>query len=324
MSDLEIICALIRSYVFGQEVEIPGNVDWPRVIQKARKENVSVVCYEGARKLPLEKQPQFSDMLQWDISSQGIRENYRHRHDVTTELCRFLKENGIRMLLLKGETLASYYPDCTDRESGDVDFVAIDNFERCNKLLMDRGIDIDLEKTGYHSAFSYKGIEFENHNPDCRFAFYFRKSDYRTFRLLKESYGNLQEMDGGCLQADDTTKFVYIVKHAGQHLRWSNISLKMLLDLTLMAKKDGSLFERSADKLDSVGLYGFARTLLCASETLFKLEFGYEWSRWEKSRARYITDLALSEKILPIKRIWIILRDKTISYIEYFTKKRPK
>lgn len=124
MDELLVICKLVRMAVFGTEEEIPTGVNWPKLFADSGINGVSAICYEAVKRLPADRQPDFSLMLRWDLSAQGIREGFHRRHEVTRELRSLLEGRGISMLLLKGETLADNYPQPDLRESGDVDFVA--------------------------------------------------------------------------------------------------------------------------------------------------------------------------------------------------------
>ena len=110
MEELLVICKLVRMAVFGTEEDIPACVNWPKVFAEAGINGVSAICYEAVKRLPTDRQPDFGLMLRWDLSSQGIREGFHHRHNVTRELSVLLAERGVDMLLLKGETLADNYP----------------------------------------------------------------------------------------------------------------------------------------------------------------------------------------------------------------------
>ncbi|MCQ2185034.1 MAG: nucleotidyltransferase family protein, partial [Bacteroidales bacterium] len=111
--------------VFGTEEAIPACINWQKVFEDAGVNGVSAICYEAVKKLPKTQQPPFELMLRWDVSALGLQQGFGHRHNVTEKFRELLEQHGLRMLLLKGETLADNYPDPSLRECGDVDFIAL-------------------------------------------------------------------------------------------------------------------------------------------------------------------------------------------------------
>ena len=260
MEELLVICKLVRMSVFGTEEDIPKEADWQKIFSDAGFNGVSALCYEAVKRLPPDRQPDFSLMLRWDLSSQVIREGFRHRHDVTQELRGILESKGIPMLLLKGETLAENYPRPDLRECGDVDFVAGSDFGRCNETVKSMGIDV--KSRGKHSGFEYRGVRFENHTLEPTGGY--NRVHHRTMALLRESLPDAVLRGDGCLELDPVTSAVFVVKHTAQHICYSGgrIPLRMLLDLALVLKRHPAVLEAWDPKLGQVGLERFAEVML--------------------------------------------------------------
>lgn len=328
MEELLIISKLVRISVLGMEEEIPAGVNWSKVFVDAGINGVSAICYEAVKRLPASAQPDFSLMLRWDVSAQGIREGFRHRHEVTGELRDILAGRGVDMLLLKGETLADNYPQPELRESGDVDFVALAGldpqagFAACNSFVESLGMKLESQEK--HSSFEYRGVHFENHTLEQTEGY--NRVHHRTMALLKESLPKSVRRSDGCLELDPVTQAVFVVKHAAQHLCYSGgkIALRMLLDLALLLRRHPEVLEEWDSALKSVGLRRFAKVMLCATEMLLGEGLlpgsaghrlgpgsgsGFEfcpgsrhgWSRRARRRARMFIRLFLTESNRPVR-----------------------
>ena len=280
MEELLTICRLVRMSVFGTEEDIPKGADWQKIFSDAGFNGVSALCYEAVKRLPPDRQPDFSLMLRWDLSSQVIREGFRHRHDVTQELRGILESKGIPMLLLKGETLAENYPRPDLRECGDVDFVALPNYLAANSMFRSLGIKLKFQQK--HSSFSYKGVHFENHTLEHTGGY--NRTHRRTMALLREALPNAVRRADGCLELDPVTSAVFVVKHTAQHICYSGgrIPLRMLLDLALVLKRHPAVLEAWDPKLGQVGLERFAEVMLCVADTLLETGFRNGWGRKDK------------------------------------------
>lgn len=74
---------------------------------------------------------------------------------------------------MKGVGLSTYYPIPSHREGGDIDIFtySADHSRKsdaeanrlADRLMEEKGIEVDLEHSEKHSMFYYKGIPIENH-----------------------------------------------------------------------------------------------------------------------------------------------------------------
>lgn len=301
MEELLVISKLVRMSVFGKREDIPAGVNWSKVFTDAGVNGVSALCYEAVKTLPEPLQPGFDLMLRWDLSAQGLREGFRFRREAACQLRTHLEDNGLEMLLLKGESLASNYPDPELRESGDVDFVALTRdgrrsaFDECNAIASGLGIDINFESQQKHSSFDYNGVHFENH--DLENTKGYNRVHHRTFALLKESLPDAVRRPDGCLELDSVTAAVFVVKHTAQHLCYSGgrIALRMLLDLALLLKANPEVLNEWDPALGKTGLEKFAVVMLCATDLLLGTDFRTDWTEKEKSRAWEFIRLSLTD-----------------------------
>lgn len=294
MEELILISKLVKMVIFGTHEDIPACVAWPKLFVDAGINGVSAICYDAVNRLPSSLQPDFNLMLRWDLSAQGLRERYLRRHDATRRLHDLLTARGIDMLLLKGETLADYYPQPDLRECGDVDFVSLPDIESCNDLLESLGINLDFHERK-HCSFEYGGVHFENHTFEPTGGY--NRAHHRTFSLLRGSLPDAVRRADGCLELAPAAQAVFVVKHTAQHICYSGgrIALRMLLDLALLLRSHPEILNEWEPKLRHVGLWRFSQVMLCATDRLLGTSFCQEWPKRTCRSARQFIRLFLTE-----------------------------
>ena len=263
MEELLVICRLVRMSVFETGEDIPTGVNWDRIFRMARNNGVSALCYEAVKRLPPASQPDSELLRRWKLSAQGIRGAFYYRHEVTRCLCDILERNGIRMLMLRGETLAENYPEPELRESGEVDFVALPSHKACHAYLEFLGVKVRSQRR--QSSFVYKGVHFENYmlKPvEC-----FNSVYRRTMALLRKSLSQAVQREDGCLMPEPVVQAIISIMHTALHSSRSGgrVSLRMLLDLELLLHNHPDIVDKWEPLLKEVGLYSFAQVMLCAT-----------------------------------------------------------
>lgn len=325
--------------VFGTEEAIPACINWQKVFADAGVNGVSAICYEAVKRLPEEQRPPFGLMLRWDISALGIQQGFEARHEVTGEFRDLLSQNGLGMLLLKGETLADNYPDPSLRECGDVDFITmkagdsagvsnagsptdisnagVSGFAECSALI--GGLGLETKSQAKHVEFIYKGIHFESHDPEHTEDY--NASHHRTYELLNTSLKDAALRPDGCWELEPVMQAVFVVKHMAQHVCYSGgkISLRMLLDLALLLKSHPGILDKWTPKLEYTGLKDFAEVSLCVCDKLLGTSFTSFTSStpFRKDRS------SDTDRIKIIRRadrfIHLFLTDSN-EYVRYFAK----
>ena len=296
---LAIICTLIRRRVWGSKDPVPEGIDWNAVLLESARNGVSAICCEAASALPSSFGPDFQTLLTWDLSVRVLKDGFRKRHEATQDMRALLESNGMRMLLLKGESFASVYPEPSLRECGDVDFMVFDRYADFLSLSERLGIKLD-DSQGKHSEFEYEGVVFECHThvPDRKF----NLCDYRTRTLVRDSFDKAVLRDDGCWELDPVVQAVFSVKHTAQHICYSGgrAIVRMLLDLALYLQKHKDVPGMWDEALEYTGLAEFAETELCVIRKLFGVDFsrsGKGWSRRTERRAERFIGLFLVDDV---------------------------
>lgn len=143
-----------------------GELSTARTIASAH--GLSAIAYDGLEKA-LDSNPERRNemptqlLLQW--YGQCVRQTalFKKKWKAACSLSSLLGEHGIEAIVLKGRSIAQYYPIPEHRYSCDLDlFVAGDDWERACKILEAKGIL--LEREVYKEVeFSFEGVHVELH-----------------------------------------------------------------------------------------------------------------------------------------------------------------
>jgi len=132
---------------------------WEQIFWLARKHGVVTIINDAIEMLPPQLQPQGDIALSWTLSAERTRYHYAQQAHVLETIDSKASSEGIPYVLLKGMSLARYYPRPDSRPCGDIDICFPHNYERGNALLGNPNAKTD----GKHSELIVDGVTIENH-----------------------------------------------------------------------------------------------------------------------------------------------------------------
>lgn len=260
-----ILFTLLRAALHNKYEAIPNCADWETVFLLASKHGVAPIAWDGLNKLyehqciALDAFPNFKIKMRWIASVLFTERNQKIQEEALKSLDSQLEQNGIRMLLFKGLSVGSYYPNPSHRYSCDIDVYALDGslkvLEQC--IVNDGGRLGD--KNRKHSTADYKSVHFELHN-----AFVYRCCSRKIARINDDLVHRLKD-------AQNLLDFKYIYRpslefetlfvllHAASHYKTEGIAIRHIIDFALLEKKQN--FELDEVWLSKNGLIDFARLL---------------------------------------------------------------
>lgn len=148
----ETVIQIIRLGIgSSNDASIPKDIDWALVLKLAIEQGVCGICLDGVEKLPSGTVPQ-TVLLQWIGQTEIQRRQYQHAWKVACKLDKLWTNDGIQATVLKGRSVAQYYPVPDHRYSCDLDVFVERDWEKACKLLEDKGIVLEREV--------YKEVEF--------------------------------------------------------------------------------------------------------------------------------------------------------------------
>lgn len=149
---IAVLLQLLRKALDNSfQLELPKDADWASVLELASKHGVIGICLEAIEQLPAGTIPQ-PILLQWIGLSEMHRQQFEQIWRVACKLDRLWALEGIHAIVLKGRSVAKYYPVPSHRYSCDLDVYMGDAWERACELLEGQGIRLEYEV--------YKEVEF--------------------------------------------------------------------------------------------------------------------------------------------------------------------
>jgi hypothetical protein len=231
------------------------SAEWDSLYKLATTQGILAIVYDAVSQLPKEQQPPRHLKLQWALCSENIENRYRKQEKLIAKLAKFYGEHGIKIMLLKGYGLSSYYPKPEHRECGDIDIWLYGEQKKADKLLHEiKGVKID-EDEHHHTTFVIDGIMVENHYD------FLNIHAHPSNREIETELKRLSREDKSIeMQIDDQTIYLpsanlnalFNLRHAASHFAAAEINIRHLLDWSL-------LIQNNSKSIDWQWLYKIAR-----------------------------------------------------------------
>ena len=174
----KMLLALLRSSLHQKEAETVffSNVsleEWKQCYQLAAQHGVMALAWEGVMTLPDALRPPKALKVNWGLAVEDYERKYRRYCRTDDKLSKFYAKHGIAMVQLKGVGYSHLYSIPSHREGGDIDIYTFaaegsgmtdaEANALADRLMLEKGIDVDMSHNVKHSCFTYQGITIENH-----------------------------------------------------------------------------------------------------------------------------------------------------------------
>ena len=233
---------------------------WEQLEETAREQGISGIVLDGVnavtKVLGNHCFDYFEDhsfwkqfILQWIGSvEQGYEAGNMQQLVVIDAIQRRWSETGIRMMLMKGQAMGTYYSQPKHRCPGDIDCYLFDDYAKGNELAKTWADKVN-ENWYKHSQILYGGQLIENH----QFFVHTRegKQSKELNQILCETLNDktFETLPGtGALLPPPMFNALFLTYHAQAHFLEEGLKLKQLLDWALFLKRD-------ADKVDWAQFY---------------------------------------------------------------------
>jgi len=254
--EITLLLELLRAALWQTPPDAALFVDvdddfWQKIMRKAAQHSVFALAFDGALLLPKDLQPPRNLQLAWIAAVDKIEKNFSYKLSVLQQMETIFTENGIKMLLFKGFSLANCYPTPEHREFGDLDIYLFGKHKQGNKLLLKNGATQDY--CSYkHLCVVFKNVLIENHAffLNTHDSWKIKKSDKILKKIIAEGdYQNWNEFPVD-FQA------LFYMFHTIHHFSWEAFSIKLITDLAAFWKSNLEKIniEQYRQTLKSVGL----------------------------------------------------------------------
>lgn len=266
---------LLRIALGNGSYNIPlDDVNWDELIDLSYSQGVASIAVDGLQKL-YDANPELELTLdnprlgnlkyEWFGATFSDEQNYSRIKSTAQDISVRLKELGIKALLVKGLSYASYYPIPEHRAFGDIDIFSPTSYKAIDDML--KGIAENFSVEYYrHSHCSLNGIAIENHKHLCDI-----RGQKRWVKLEKELALYADEVlsskeDGGLYFPDSKLSVLFFLYHAQSHLVFESISLRFLTDWAMILRGEKVLlssdwFSESISKFDLEKITGVLTSL---------------------------------------------------------------
>lgn len=238
-----ILTPYIRCALWGSSPD-KQYVDWPTVMKLAKEQTVFGLVFYGAERM-MRGQVSQQQVFEWfGISEQIKRQNLL----MDAELAgfdQFMKKQQIDYRVVKGQVVASCYPQPLLRQSGDIDlFCSAEHYKSVRNLLQTNGIYTHYDASEKHVDFSRHGFLYELHWTLNNFS---RKKWQEYFdRILQEDKAMKVNVGGTEIPTlSPTINALYIFIHLFHHLIHSGVGLRQLCDWMMWLHRYRSEIDRN-------------------------------------------------------------------------------
>lgn len=267
MVNRELIYNLLRFALSDDQVDFTVFKEveaqkWNWAFSVLSMHGVAPLVGDALERMPVEARPPKDVVLKFISAVMGGQRSYGKLTGLAGKIEDVMKVAGVKCLLLKGLSLAEYYPKPELRKFLDIDLYAPDEETAVDAAFAAKGVEVDTEFYR-HSHMTLSGVLVENHH--CLL-------DVRGRRRLAEldadlkamALSRLSECDGPGLYYPDTRfSLIFNLHHAMSHFIYEGISFKFLVDWMLFLRREKDLLadERTASALREHGLLKFAAVM---------------------------------------------------------------
>lgn len=302
----EILLALVRSAMWGgipERIWFQGaqSGTWEEVFALAKRGGVAALTFDATMRLPENLRPSRDLRIRWGLHAQASAERYARQRETAAHLASIFAEKDVKTMLLKGLSLARYYPEPALRECGDIDVWLYGDCEKGNDIARSLGLVL-TEENPKHSTFLLNGVLVENHRT------FLDEALYRMDKRLDKQLANILDTQPS-VSLPDTNGLLntpppdfnalFLLRHASMHFP-DGIALRHVVDWALFLHTEHKNIDadalrstlRNEDLVEFAGiLTAMARIYLNLNDTHSLLTHGpYE------QQARRVMDSILAPK----------------------------
>lgn len=228
--------------------------DWQLIFDESVRQTVAGITYRGLETLPDRDMPSDGLIVKWTAYSAMTEKTGRMMDGVVAELFRFLEENGLHPVLLKGQAAARLYIDSYSRTCGDIDlyFSSEEEWKAAAELIRSRGIDAETKPDGSF-CYLWQGVEVEHHRKLFDLCDPFKQK--WLGRLEKECGFVAAEIGGRIVKVPSPMlNMLLMSSHIMKHVFGRGIGLRQLCDMARAYASGGCQPEDVRKMYDRAGI----------------------------------------------------------------------
>lgn len=267
---------------------------WRELYRMAIQQTLVGVIFAAVERLPQEQRPPKEVLLQWFMMKERIVKMNCLLNKRAVETQAFFRDEGFDCCILKGQGVATLYPNPLLRTSGDIDIWLGGGREKIYAFARDR---VGLQGLTYqHIHYPlHEDAEVEVHvTPGHLFAPIPNHRLQRFFKVHAEAQWRheVELPDGVGAISVPTAEFnrVYILLHIYMHLFGEGIGLRQVLDYYYVLRQPATAEsrERTVATLRELRMMRFARAMMWVMAEVFGLEEEYLITTPDEREGRFL------------------------------------
>lgn len=257
---------------------VPTEEEWKDIYGMACKQAIVGVMFTGVERLPQQQRPPKQMIMKWYATVSNIENRNRLMNKTAIDVSRRFQKDGFRNAILKGQGVATFYPQPLRRQSGDIDIWLEGTREKILSYV--RHFVPNAEALYHHVEFPVlKDVAIEVHftpsfciNPftDKRLQKFFKKE------AAYDNYIDLPENTGQIVFPTERLNRVFLMRHTYGHFVGEGIGLRQIMDYyyLLMSSSNPKADNEEQRLLKRLGMYKFAGALMYVLHHVFGLAEG--------------------------------------------------
>lgn len=252
---------------------------WNVMFRQLQEHALIGIDFVGVQRLPKTSAPPKRLLLQWFGVTEQIKQRNATLDRSVVKLCKRLDDDGWQFCILKGQTVARYYPDLTLRQSGDIDVWI--NGRKDGREVSRKDIINYLERNGRKVKLCYlhaDGITMDGDVPvEVHFHPSFSVCPWRNSCLqsiLKKLYqlNSCKINDVDVPSANYEFNRLFMLHHIYRHLFSEGIGLRQIVDYAMLLIQRNDGINRDFEKqLNSLGMLRFAQGIMWILSTCLNI-----------------------------------------------------
>ena len=315
---------------------IPAANEWKEIYSLAKQQTLVGILFSAIDKLPKEQRPPKPLLMQWFAFTENIRMKNTQVNADAVQMCELVRKDGMRCVVLKGQGVATYYPDSSLRQCGDIDLWIEGGVKnvlaylrtkgevgdvRYNHADMEMPVKTDVE-IHYRPTYFYNPIALSQAN--------------RYFDSQDELFDNEVELPYGVGKIyAPTVEFnrFYILQHIFRHYFGEGIGLRQMLDYYYVLLQGGTeeSKQRTIQLFKQTGMWKFVGATMWVMKEVFGMEDKYLLCKpHEKAGKQLLVEIMLAgnfgkydaridrknhHRLLP--RVWSSIKRKVRFMMDY-------
>lgn len=253
-----------------------GFTDWDAVLQLANEQSIYYTVIYGIKRMPdcsLARGMQvtlFAELKTVAIAAFSGRLRI-------LKLLEDFDDAGIRVILLKGYSVASLYDSPDTRLSGDVDiYVEREDEKRAQDFLRQQGFEVfPRDRRAHHAICCHPELG----HLELHVSFYGNSMEKIWFhqigkcKLIEEACEKVVTLDGTYYSLGKTDNLIFLALHMIKHFILGGMSLRVIMDFSLfyVTNEDTINLNRFWQIAEQLNYEYFLKIILCISNKYFDI-----------------------------------------------------